>query len=221
MKIVIIVAVLVLTSVAMVFAQDGWVDVVQLKNGSIIRGHITEQTSTSVKIKAGDLSEFVIAMDDVNKLVKERANSTAIVSANLEMGNQATPSPDLTKPNQIQPVVGGSADLALGIFYNRTIFSSADGLQRLGAGVGIETYAYGGLLSLYANGRMTFSPNGFRTHFYGQLGLTSEGPMVAAGIGGTVIHGEAIDLLVDAGFKWVDDSYRERMFLGFGLGVEF
>lgn len=53
------------------FAQ-GYVDVVYLKNGSIIRGHVIEQTpNKDLKIKTYDGSIFVYEMSEVEKIKKE------------------------------------------------------------------------------------------------------------------------------------------------------
>jgi hypothetical protein len=49
-----------------------YVDVVYLKNGSIIRGLIIEQTpNVSLKIQTADKSTFVYSMDEVEKITKE------------------------------------------------------------------------------------------------------------------------------------------------------
>jgi hypothetical protein len=54
------------------FGQSNYQDVVYLKNGSIIRGTITEQVpNKSIKIETADRSVFVYQMDEIEKLTKE------------------------------------------------------------------------------------------------------------------------------------------------------
>jgi sRNA-binding regulator protein Hfq len=61
-----------LLSVGTAFAQQSNQDVVYLKNGSVIRGVITEQVpNTSVKIRTTDGNQFVYAIADVSKMTKE------------------------------------------------------------------------------------------------------------------------------------------------------
>lgn len=54
------------------FGQNNYQDVVYLKNGSIIRGMITEQIpNESLKIETADRSLFVYQMDEIQKITKE------------------------------------------------------------------------------------------------------------------------------------------------------
>lgn len=58
------------------FAQVNMIDVVFLKNGSIIRGVIMEQVpNESLKIKTADGSIFVYKMDEVEKIAKEEGQT--------------------------------------------------------------------------------------------------------------------------------------------------
>lgn len=60
-------------------AQNEQLDVVYLKNGSIIRGTIIEFIpSTSVKIKTADNSLFVFKMDEIEKITKESNPSSSL-----------------------------------------------------------------------------------------------------------------------------------------------
>ena len=69
---VLMVLVTLLLGVSSVFAQQSSQDVVYLKNGSVIRGVITEQVpNTSVKIRTTDGNQFVYAIADVSKMTKE------------------------------------------------------------------------------------------------------------------------------------------------------
>ena len=53
-------------------ANSQYIDVVYLKNGSIIKGMIIEQTpNVSLKIQTRDGSVFVYKMDEVEKMTKE------------------------------------------------------------------------------------------------------------------------------------------------------
>ena len=59
-----------------VLAQTTTIDVVALKNGSVIKGTITEQIpNESLKIQTGDGSTFVYRMDEVEKITKETVDA--------------------------------------------------------------------------------------------------------------------------------------------------
>lgn len=59
-------------SVAM--AQGGMIDVVYLKNGSMIRGVIVEQVPVeSIKIETAEDNLFVYRLDEINKMTREEA----------------------------------------------------------------------------------------------------------------------------------------------------
>ena len=54
------------------FAQNGYEDVVYLKNGSVIHGMIIEQVpNVSIKIQTVDRNIFVYKMEEVEKMTKE------------------------------------------------------------------------------------------------------------------------------------------------------
>jgi len=60
---------------SIVIAQDNPIDVVYLKNGSIIRGVIIEQVpNKSLKIQTRDNSVFVYNFEDIEKITKELTN---------------------------------------------------------------------------------------------------------------------------------------------------
>ena len=62
----------VLIGASSAIAQSNYEDVVYLKNGSIIRGIITEQIpNESVKIQTKDKNVFVYKMDEISKITKE------------------------------------------------------------------------------------------------------------------------------------------------------
>ncbi len=57
------------------FAQSNYQDVVHLKNGSIIRGLIIEQTpNKTIKLETADRNVFIYQMDEIEKLTKEQSN---------------------------------------------------------------------------------------------------------------------------------------------------
>lgn len=63
---------LILTSTTLA-QDDGYQDVVYLKNGSIIRGMITEQVpGKSVKIKTADGNVFVFSFEEIDKITKDK-----------------------------------------------------------------------------------------------------------------------------------------------------
>lgn len=56
----------------LLFSQNNYQDVVYLKNGSIIRGVIVEQTpNKSIKIQTAENNVFVYEMDEIEKMAKE------------------------------------------------------------------------------------------------------------------------------------------------------
>lgn len=92
-----IIIVFLLVSV-LAYAQQ-WVEVVYLKNGSIIRGTIVEQTiGESIKIQTADGSLFVYPMDEVSKITKEPVASSNFYDAGNNAPqdkDQVTSQPDL------------------------------------------------------------------------------------------------------------------------------
>ncbi len=66
----ILVALVILFSVT-VFTQTSTVDILYLKNGSIIRGQVIELSLDNIKIKTSDGSLFVYTLADLEKMVKE------------------------------------------------------------------------------------------------------------------------------------------------------
>jgi hypothetical protein len=71
MKPLSIIAFLVVFFTTISSAQQAAVDVLYLKNGSIIRGQLIELSVGNVKIKTADGSIFVYSMADVEKMVKD------------------------------------------------------------------------------------------------------------------------------------------------------
>lgn len=72
MKRILILFAFAVVAVMQTMAQTSMIDVVYLKNGSVIRGIITEQTpNESLKIKTSDGNLFVYQMGDVERISKE------------------------------------------------------------------------------------------------------------------------------------------------------
>ncbi len=81
--------VLTLTLCNSLCAQSNWIDVVYLKNGSIIKGTIIEQVpNESLKIQTADGSVFVHSMSDVEKMSKEEKVTTFGTQYNAENSNK-------------------------------------------------------------------------------------------------------------------------------------
>jgi sRNA-binding regulator protein Hfq len=93
-KIFLISAILLLTTIGLSAQQ--YIDVVYLKNGSVIRGVIMEQVpNQSIKIQTADKSIFVYKMDEVDKMVKEEAK-TSSPSISSSMSSQGRESYSIT-----------------------------------------------------------------------------------------------------------------------------
>lgn len=118
------------------FAQSNLQDVVYLKNGSIIRGDITEMVpGEMVKIMTSDGSVFVHNFADVEKFTKESATSAkALVNGNVF---------DVEKKS---PWMSGFLSLCipgLGQFYNGEMKEGWNDLATsLGGYVGVSVGAY-------------------------------------------------------------------------------
>lgn len=66
-------------------AQDAMIDIVHLKNGSVIRGIIIEHViNKAIKLETSDKSLFVFEMEDIEKLTKERVPVAAKASEKKE-----------------------------------------------------------------------------------------------------------------------------------------
>jgi hypothetical protein len=84
-----IVVILFITTPFISVAQSDLIDVVYLKNGSIIKGIITEQVpGTAVKIQTADGSLFVFEYDEITKMTREPKLATSAAPTTLP-----TPSP--------------------------------------------------------------------------------------------------------------------------------
>jgi|GEM_PF-2527913 len=92
-----IVVILVIATPFISVAQSDLLDVVYLKNGSIIKGIITEQVpGTAVKIQTADGSLFVFEYDEITKMTREPKLATSAASANQP--TPVTSAPATSKP---------------------------------------------------------------------------------------------------------------------------
>lgn len=107
------------------FAQTELIDVLYLKNGSIIKGTITELVpNQTVKIRTADGSLFVFKMEEVDKVVKEERNTNK-PATQIENRSEPKIAPFTPFPHssaQLSPVYESatiilSANKRVGIFY--------------------------------------------------------------------------------------------------------
>lgn len=146
-------------------AQSQYEDVVYLKNGSIIRGFIIEQTpNESIKIKTAENNIFVYKMDEIQKMSKEELQVAAIksqrnVRAPQSAYSQAPRQPKTRIKSEREPffirysfdadlgfIIGTKANFSIGDYgaesvksnFCRPAFSMTHGVQ-------IYKYAFAGL----------------------------------------------------------------------------
>lgn len=150
-KILIVLGFLLAFSSVSVFAQNtNYVDVVYLKNGSIIHGMIIEQIpNQSIKIQTKDGDIFVYKMDDIEKITKEPATtSDKNTSSNYTKNNGSSPSKSST-PIPIKYTNIAEGNVGLGLGDNSAVISL--GIQDIngimfnnffitGIGIGYNTY---------------------------------------------------------------------------------
>jgi sRNA-binding regulator protein Hfq len=87
----------VLLMASTVLAQTSTVDVLYLKNGSVIRGQVTSMTTKVVKIQTADGSLFVYPMKAVAKMEKITSGSTALEDSTSDESMQPV-STELVQP---------------------------------------------------------------------------------------------------------------------------
>jgi hypothetical protein len=118
--------ILVLNGCLPVFSQQGYEDVIYLKEGSIIRGTIIEQVpNVSLKIQTADRNVFVYQIDDVEKITKEPLPNSK---------SSAAPSSGVT------PAYFGD----LSVVYGFGINDNAEGLSTMNMDIinGFQLYPY-------------------------------------------------------------------------------
>lgn len=91
-------------STLFIFAQGELQDVVYLKNGSIIRGTIVEQIpNKTIKILTADNSQFVVQMDEIEKITKEPVSTSPKASSM----SQNSPDRMVIGANPLGFIIGG------------------------------------------------------------------------------------------------------------------
>jgi hypothetical protein len=122
MKRICLLAAVTLALTAAASAQQ-YVDIVHLKNGSVIRGVITEQVpGESLKIQTADGSVFVYAIDEVAKMTKEIPQPEPEIEVEVEVEETPTPTGPRKSPGAAAAwslVLGGLTPIdGAGQFYN-------------------------------------------------------------------------------------------------------
>ncbi len=103
MKALPVLVALVILLTATVFAQTTTIDILYLKNGSIIRGQVIELAAGNVKIKTADGSLFVFSMLDVEKMIKETTTPAPVAAPAPTPTLTQTPAPTVAPTTE--PVV--------------------------------------------------------------------------------------------------------------------
>jgi len=159
-----------LHSVFFLFSQDLKIDVVYLKNGSIIKGSLVEVTPQTVKIETRDGNLFVFKMEEVEKITKE-TDAKAIEKQAIEI----VASPDKIYPAAkakgyhsalefAAPVGIGELNKTYGFALGYSALYKFNNTLLLGGGTGAhlfldrESGSYIGIfIPLYADFRMRFT----------------------------------------------------------------
>jgi len=221
-------------SSTVIYAQTNYQDVVYLKNGSIVRGIITEQIpNESLKIETADGNAFIFQMSDVEKITKEKIAETetkqqtnAVVEDDIYFvdylqDEQKVANIDLKKPKttaiNIGVMMGGGSLIGLDFEFMP--------VQRFGiqAGVGISSFGFG--LNYHFQNRINSS---FISAVYWQQGWGDNhyasyvGPMFTFRLKKILQAGIGYGIIVKKGPAIYKTDYSEGMFaLLFNLGVYF
>jgi hypothetical protein len=142
-------------------AQTSTVDILYLKNGSVIRGQVAELNSTIVKIRTSDGSLFAYSMNEIEKMVKESV-TPAGGSALLAGPAVAAPVPETQGafvPGPAPKKQGVGFGLRGGLFANLEIWDQLQGDPdskigfglngTLAAGINIDNDMYIGVGPLF------------------------------------------------------------------------
>lgn len=153
-------AALLLASLSSV-AQTSTVDILYLKNGSVIRGQVAELNSMIVKIRTSDGSLFVYSMNEIEKMVKESsapAGGSALLAAAAV--SASAPEPQAASvPAPAPKKQGVGFGLRGGLFANLEIWDQLQGDPdskigfglhgTLAAGINIDDDMYVGVGPLF------------------------------------------------------------------------
>jgi hypothetical protein len=140
-----------------VVAQTSSVDLLYLKNGSVIRGQVVELTGAIVKIKTSDGSLFVYSMTDIEKMVKEPNAPAAAPAPLADLATLASPA-EAREIFAVAPTPkkqGVSFGFRGGLFANLEIWDQLQGnpdskigfgvIGALAAGINIDNDMYVGV----------------------------------------------------------------------------
>lgn len=192
------------------FAQsNNYQDVVYLKNGSVIRGVIIEQTpNKSIKIETSDRSIFVYEIDEIEKMAKEATQKRRIVGQRDNL--------------HLEPGYKGIVELGYQVGVgtwgvDRIKLNFINGYQlneyfSLGIGLGLR---------YYHDAELAFVP--IFADFRGNLPLDSKiSPYVSLGIGYTLDATNSFDgvgLMVNPAVG-VSFKVSEKSTMNVGIGYE-
>lgn len=128
---------------AVAFAQEGTpIDVVYLKNGSVVRGTLVEYTAgKGVKIKTADGSIFVYAEAEVERVAREfvkEEKREAVAESNEELQNVSTRKKGFHA--FFEAAVGGASGLMVGTTPALALGYQASPLFFIGGGFAINNY---------------------------------------------------------------------------------
>ncbi len=182
--------------------QNNLIDVVYLKNGSIVRGIIVEQVPNElIKLQTADGSLFVYQTGEIDKIIKEGpiTHSSNNMAFNEKKSNQRrgyigiSVGPSFAVGDLSGLPVGAALNLVdFGYLFNDN-FGIAGKWLGTGYSEGGETFAMGGLLA-------------------GLLGSTPISPMI--NFEGKVLIGFSA-FTFDDGY----DSYTSDLYFGYDIGV--
>ena len=168
------------------YAQS-YVELVHLKNGSVVRGAVIEQIpGESVKVQTKDGSVFVYKMDEVSAITKEQKSFTS-PSFSLGAGFNEN---QLMKP-RLGVTLGMNSSKISGIFASE---------PKVGINGGLEV-DYPFAPNIYVNGKLLFSLKGDATN-WGQIGkekLTLGYVEFPLHIGYKLSFSKSFSIFVDAG----------------------
>lgn len=199
--------VLVAVSVAVVLAggslaarAQGTVDVVYLKNGSVIRGSVIEEIpGKTIKIQTADGSVFVYQMDQVVKVTKAPAIHQADAGGSSKTTAPSAPAPGANILINPLGVLQFGPIVALEIEMNPRLYFALHARYH-GAGALSYLTDWGLTPASFAGGagvRYFFRQPGISGEAY--IAFTPELGLNSYGDGGTVTY---VTVLFNAGYRW-------------------
>lgn len=120
-----------------ILAQEAMIDIVHLKNGSVIRGIIIEQViGKAIKLQTSDKSIFVYEMDEIEKLTREPVQQVSNVEAEKKKPKFEIKKSGFTNITEFNVSVINKYSIGLHII-NGYLFNPH---FSLGVGVGVDLY---------------------------------------------------------------------------------